>query len=105
MLIGVSSKSREYKVQDRRNRAREYEESEYILYKVSNKERGQYKSICKMKLKDQVIYWQLEIDCKGRKKASQKEARNKRKKGIGYKIQSTKQGNGSLDNLEYSLGK
>lgn len=67
MLIGVSSKSREYKVYDRRNRAREYEESEYILYKVSNKERGQYKSICKMKLKDQVIYWQLEIDCKGRK--------------------------------------
>jgi hypothetical protein len=40
MLIGVSSKSREYKVYDRRNRAREYEESEYILYKVSNKERG-----------------------------------------------------------------
>lgn len=88
MLIGVSSKSREYKVQDRRNRAREYEESEYILYKVSNKERGQYKSICKMKLKDQVIYWQLEIDCKGRKEASQKETRNKRKKWIGYKTES-----------------
>lgn len=69
MFIGVSGKSREYKVQDRRNRTREYEESEYILYKVSNKERGQYKSICKMKLKDWVIYWQLEIDCKGRKKS------------------------------------
>ena len=81
MLIGVSSKSREYKVQDRRNRAREYEESEYILYKVSNKERGQYKSICKMKLKDQVIYWQLEIDCKGRKKLVRKRQGIKERRG------------------------
>lgn len=81
MLIGVSSKSREYKVYDRRNRAREYEESEYILYKVSNKERGQYKSICKMKLKDQVIYWQLEIDCKGRKKLVRKRQGIKERRG------------------------
>lgn len=81
MLIGVSSKSREYKVYDRRNRAREYEESEYILCKVSNKERGQYKSICKMKLKDQVIYWQLEIDCKGRKKLVRKRQGIKERRG------------------------